>query len=75
MYQLGSRPTFFLPRWTAHPCILHQLSDGRGTGAFAQNIKGGIVSGRKYPAANIAIEASPLHVRASTFGSLYVRQS
>ncbi len=24
LHQLGPRPTFFMPRWTAHPCILKQ---------------------------------------------------
>ncbi len=30
LHQLGSQPTFYLPRWTAHPCILYQVRDVRG---------------------------------------------
>ncbi len=30
LYQLGSRTTVFIPRWTAHPCILYQECATRG---------------------------------------------
>ncbi len=30
IHQLGSRPTVFIPRWTAHPCILYQVCATRG---------------------------------------------
>ncbi len=29
IHQLGSRPTFFIPRWTKHRCILYQVCDAR----------------------------------------------
>ncbi len=32
LHQLGSRPTVFVPRWTAHPCILNQVCPTRGAG-------------------------------------------
>ncbi len=33
LHQLGSRPTVFLPRWKAHPCILYQVCATRGATA------------------------------------------
>ncbi len=33
LYQLGSRHTVFIPRWTARPCILYQVCATRGEGS------------------------------------------
>ncbi len=30
LHYLGSRPTFFIPRWTTHSCILYQVCDAHG---------------------------------------------
>ncbi len=33
LHQPGSRSTVFIPRWTTHPCILHQVCATRGATA------------------------------------------
>ncbi len=30
LHQLGPQPTFFMPRWTTHFCILYQVCATRG---------------------------------------------
>ncbi len=34
LHPLGSRPTFFIPRWITHPCILHQACATRGASCW-----------------------------------------
>ncbi len=52
VHQLGSRPTFFIPCWTTHLCILYQVCATRGATVSQKQYQHGITFFTKFSLLN-----------------------